>query len=153
MSGDKMMMLIMFGLFLVIVATMLGANWYTSKYPTKISFHQIVFFVVALIFGGFFLFIKKLGSEQKTNIIKTFSLQNRVTDIYVSDKRKPYFKEMKFDDGKSLPMPEKMNGILQIGDSIYKNKGEDFYTVVNATTKTRTNFKVKIHERILSKPQ
>ncbi len=152
MSGDTMMLLIMFGLFLFIVATMLFANWYTTKYPTKITFHQIVFVVVLFIFGGFFLFIKSLSSSEKNNIIQSVSLQNIVVDIY-NETRKPYFKEMKFDNGETLPMPEEMNSILQIGDSIYKNKGEGFYTIVNATKKTRTKFAVKVHERILGKPQ
>ena len=152
MSGDTMMFLIMIGLFLLIAGTMLAANWYTNKYPNKITFYQIVFTVVLLVFGGFFLFIKSLGSSEKNNIIRSVSLQNTVVEIY-NQTRKPYFKEMKFDDGKTLPMPEEMNGILQIGDSIYKNKDEDFYTIVNPTTKTRTKFAVKIHERILGKPQ
>lgn len=152
MSADKMMFLIMFGLFLLIAGTMVFASWFTNKYPNKISFFQIVFVVILFVFGGFFLFIKKISSSEKNNIIQSVSLQNTVVDIY-NQTRKPYFKEMKFDDGKTLPMPEEMNGILQIGDSIYKNKDEDFYTIVNATSKTRTKFDVKVHERILGEPQ
>ena len=152
MSADRMMLLIMVGLFLVIVAIMLLANWYTKKYASKISFFQIVLFAFILICGGFWFFIHKMSSSEKNNIIQTVSLKNTVADIY-NEKRKPYFKEMKFDDGRTLPMPEEMNNILQIGDSIYKNKGEGFYTIVNAVTNKRSNFDVKVHERVLSKPQ
>ncbi|TDG36253.1 hypothetical protein EZJ43_09625 [Pedobacter changchengzhani] len=152
MSGDKMMMLIMFGLFFFMVAIMITANWYTKKYNTKISFFQIVMFFFALIFGGFWFFIKQISSSEKDNIVKMVALKNTVVGIY-NEPRKAYFKEMKFDDGRALPMPEEMLGIVQIGDSIYKNKGDDFYTIVNSVTKKSNNFKVKVHERVLSKPQ
>ncbi|MEO5943892.1 MAG: hypothetical protein ABIP30_02730 [Ferruginibacter sp.] len=152
MSGDKMMMLIMVGLFLLIVAIMITANWYTTKYKSTLNYFQIVFFAFILICGGFWVFIHKMSSSEKNNITQTVYLKNKVVDIY-NEKRKPYFKEMKFDDGRTLPMPEEMNNILQIGDSIYKNKGEGFYTIVNAVTNKRLNFDVKVHERVLSKPQ
>ncbi|MEO7046989.1 MAG: hypothetical protein ABI091_16930 [Ferruginibacter sp.] len=152
MSGDKMMMLIMVGLFLVIVAIMLLANWFTTKYKSTLNYFQIVFFSFVIICGGFWFFIHKMSSSEKNNITQTVYLKNKVVDIY-NEKRKPYFKEMKFDDGRTLPMPEEMNNILQIGDSIYKNKGEGFYTIVNAVTNKRSNFDVKVHERVLSKPQ
>ena len=152
MSGDKMMMLIMLGLFLFMVAIMIIANWYTKKYGSKISFFQIVMIFFGLVFVGFWLLIKKISTSEKDNIIQSVSLKSKVVDIY-NQPRKAYFKEMKFDNGSSLPMPEEMNGIIKIGDSIYKNKGDDFYTVVDSTTKKRTNFKVKVHQRVLGKPQ
>ena len=60
---------------------------------------------------------------------------------------------MTFADGQYLPMPEAMNNLLKVGDSIYKNKGEDFYTIVSAITKVTTKFSVKVHERVLGKAQ
>lgn len=152
MDGDTMMALIMFGLFIFLAATMITITWYNKKHQFKINPVRVLLILFALIIGGFWLFMSKMSTSEKSNIIQTVSLKNKVVDISF-EKRKPYFKDMKFDDGRWLPMPEEMNGILQIGDSIYKNKDEDFYTVVNATTKKKINFKVKTHERILGKPQ
>ena len=56
-------------------------------------------------------------------------------------------------DGQHLPMPETMNSTLQIGDSIYKTKGEKFYTVINFKTKLKTQYAVATHVRVLGKPQ
>ena len=60
---------------------------------------------------------------------------------------------MTFADGQFLPMPEVMNNSLQIGDSIYKIKGEAFYTVINFSTKIIKRYPVGIHKRIIGKPQ
>lgn len=152
MSGDTMMFLIMIGIFLVMVSIMIGANWYIQKYSSKLSFFQIVLSLFLLLFIGFGFFISSLSTSEKSSIIENVYLKNKVVAITMQT-RNQYFKEMKFDDGKSLPMPEEMNGILKIGDSIYKNKGDDSYTVVDAITKKRLQFKVKVHERILGKPQ
>ena len=152
MSGDKMMMLIMFGLFLFLAITMITVTWYNKKHQSKVDPVRILLILFAIIVAGFWFLIKKLNTSEKGNIIQNMSLRNTVVDI-TFEKRKPYFKDMKLDDGRWLPMPEEMNPILQIGDSIYKNKDEDFYTIVNAKTKKRTNFEVKTHLRVLGKPQ
>ena len=152
MSGDKMMMLIMFGLFLFLAITMITVTWYNKKHQSKLDPVRILLILFAIIVAGFWFLIKKLNTSEKGNIIQNMSLRNTVVDI-TFEKRKPYFKDMKLDDGRWLPMPEEMNSILQIGDSIYKNKNENFYTIVNPNTKKRTNFEVKTHLRVLGKPQ
>jgi hypothetical protein len=91
-------------------------------------------------------------NNEKDNIIKNVALSTTIKNI-TFDTHKPYFKDMHLADGKHLPMPEAMNNTLQIGDSIYKNKNEKFYTVVNASTKKRTVYEVKTHERILGNAQ
>jgi len=148
MDGGTLMLLI----FIFLVATMLTAKWYTTKYKSKLNFTQIIVIVFGLVIGGFYLFIKSLSSNEKENIVQDVSLKNTVTAI-TFDPHKPYFKSMTLDDSQYLPMPEAMNEALQVGDSIYKNSGESFYTVVNFKTKVRINYPVKVHERVVSKPE
>ncbi|MBC7485989.1 MAG: hypothetical protein H7282_04485 [Cytophagaceae bacterium] len=147
MDGQDFMLL----LFIFLVAVMLTAKWYTQKYKPKISFTQIMLITFALVGGGFYLMIKNMGADEKTNIIQNVSLKNRVTAI-TFDPHKPYFKSMTFDDGQHLPMPEAMNKVLEVGDSVYKNKGDSFYLLVNSKTRLKTKYSVAIHERVLSKP-
>ena len=147
MDGQDFMLL----LFIVIVAIMLTAKWYTQKYKPKITFLQIMLITFVLVGGGFYLLIKNMGADEKTNIIQNVTLKNKVADI-TFDPHKPYFKSMTLDDGQYLPMPQGMNEALQAGDSIYKNKGDAFYTVVSLKANTRTKYNVQVHERVVSKP-
>lgn len=147
MDGQNFMLL----LFVFIVAIMLAAKWYTQKYKPKITFTQIMLITFALVGGGFYLMIKNMGADEKTNIIQNVSLKNTVTAI-TFDPHKPYFKSMTLDGGQHLPMPQGMNDVLQIGDSVYKNKGEAFYTVVSLKANMRTKYDVQVHERVASKP-
>ena len=50
-------------------------------------------------------------------------------------------------------MPEAMNNEVQIGDSIYKIKGDNFYSVVSFKTKIKKQYFVSTHLRVLSKPK
>lgn len=152
MSADSMMMLIMFGIFVTVFTIVLAIKWYNKNHTFQINPVRILLLLFALIFLGAWLFFKKIATSEKTAIIQNTSLKNKVVDIQW-DKRKPYFKDMKLDNGKWLPMPEEMNDVLQVDDSIYKNEGADFYTVVNAKTKARRDFKVQIHERVMGKAQ
>ena len=152
MNADVVVPLFMLGVFIVIAAVMIAAKWYTKKYKSKLNFTQIIIgFFIILIFSAYY-FIKNLGSDEKQNIIENVTLKTTVANISL-DSHKPYFKDMTLADGQHLPMPEAMNTTLQVNDSIYKNKGENFYTVINAKTKIASKYEVKIHERILSKPQ
>lgn len=104
------------------------------------------------IFIAAYLVLKSQGNDEKEQLIKDIVLKTVVTNI-TFDSHKPYFKDMTLADGQSIPMPETMNKTLQIGDSIYKTKGGNFYTVINLKTKIVSNYEVKVHQRVLSKAQ
>ena len=89
---------------------------------------------------------------KKKNIIHTVALNTTITNI-TFDTHKPYFKDMTLADGQYLPMPEAMNNEVQIGDSIYKIKGDNFYSVVSFKTKIKKQYFVATHLRVLSKPK
>ena len=138
--------------FLFTVFTAFFIKWYNDKYNKEINIGSVIIAISLTFFGAVFLVLRFGMNTEKENIIKNVALNTIVTNI-TFDTHKPYFKDMTFADGQYLPMPEGMNYTLQIGDSIYKIKGEGFYTVVNASTKKRTVYEVKTHERILSKAQ
>ncbi len=138
--------------FLLIVFIAFFIKWYNDKYDKKINAGNVILVLSLSIFGIVFLFLKFGGSEEKDRIIKNVQLKTMVTNI-TFDTHKPYFKDMTFADGQYLPMPEAMNNTLQIGDSIYKIKGEPFYTVVNFKSKKITQYLVATHVRVLGKPQ
>lgn len=147
MDGQYVMLL----LFFFIVGTMLTANWYTKKYKSILNFTQIVVLVFGLMMAAAYFFIKNLAAGEKENIMQDVVLKNTVKSI-TFDPHKTYFKNMTLDDGQYLPMPESMNQTLQVGDSIYKNKGEYFYTVMHANTQTKRRYDITVHERTMGKP-
>ena len=148
MNGAILMVLI----FVFIVSIAVGLMWYNSKYNMKIDIGTAIIVLFVLIGVAFFVLIKNMATNEKQSIVTNVALKNTVVEIF-TDTHKQYFKSMKLDDGQILPMPEAMNAVLQPGDSIYKNKGDNFYSVVNSKTKARRNFDIKVHERVLSKPQ
>ena len=148
MDGVLMMLFI----FIFIVSVALGFTWYNKKYGRKINVGTVIILVFASIVAEFFFAIRNMSSTEKENIIKNISAKTTVVKI-LTDSHKPYFKDMQLQDGQILPIPEAMNATLQVGDSVYKTKGENFYTVVNAKTKSRKNVEVQVHHREMSKPQ
>ena len=151
-NGDYAVSLSMLFFFLFIVFTTFFLMWYNDKYNTKINIGRVVIILCLSAFGIIFLYLKKIGHVENEKLLQNISLQTVVTNI-VFDTHKPYFKDMILADGQHLPMPETMNNTLQIGDSIYKTKGEKFYTVINFKTKTKTQYAVATHIRVLGKPQ
>lgn len=138
--------------FLLVVFSVFFIMWYNDKYGKKINVGTVMIVICLSAFGIIFLYLKEWGSNEKDDFIKNISLKTVVSNISF-DTHKPYFKEMTLADGQYLPMPEAMNETLHIGDSIYKIKGEKFYTVVNAKTKLQTQYLVATHIRVLGKPQ
>ena len=138
--------------FLLIVFTAFFITWYNEKYSKKINTGRVIIILSLSIFGIVFLFLKLGGNDDKQKIIETVELKTVIANI-TFDTHKPYFKDMTLADGQFLPMPEPMNNTLQIGDSIYKIKGELFYTVINFKSKISTQYLVATHIRVLGKPQ
>jgi len=151
-KGDYAISLGMLFFFLSILFTAFFIMWYNDKYDKHINTGTVVMVLCLAAFAIIFLYLKNIGSNEKDEIVKNTTLRTVVTNITV-DTHKPYFKDMALADGQFLPMPEAMNSTVQIGDSIYKIKGEKFYTVVNFKTKTPTQYPVATHTRVLGKPQ
>ena len=139
-------------IFLLIVFTSFFLSWYNEKYKKQINISRIIIvFFLAIFFTAYFV-LKNQSEDEKDLLIKNIELKTVATNI-TFDTHKPYFKDMTLADGQFLPMPETMNKTLQIGDSIYKNKGEKYYTVINFKTKLKTQYLVTTHIRVLAKPQ
>lgn len=138
--------------FLLIVFTVFFIKWYIDRYYKKINIASVIIALSLTFFGAVFLVLKFVINTEKENIIKNVALNATVVNI-TFDTHKPYFKDMVLSDGQYLPMPEAMNNTLQVGDSIYKSKGEAFYTIVSAATKSVTKIELKVHERVLGKAQ
>ncbi len=146
MSGT----VLIFSIFGLLVFIVILANWYTKKHKSKLDPGQIIIAVFALLMVAAFIFIKNLSKTETRKIVDNVELQTIVSQI-TFDPHKPYFKKMILADGQYLPMPEEMNGRLQVGDSIYKKKKEVTYTVVSHLTKTISIYKVKANTRTLGK--
>lgn len=136
--------------FLLIVFTALFIIWYNDKYNKTVDIGSVVIVFCLSLFSIAFIFLWFAGSKEKNTIEQNIVLKTLVTNI-TFDTHKPYFKDMILADGQHLPMPEAMNNEVQIGDSIYKIKGDNFYSVVNFKTKIKKQYFVATHVRILSK--
>jgi hypothetical protein len=83
----------------------------------------IGFIALAIVFGWF---IFKMAKDDKTALINNKELHGIITDKYISIKGKPHFQDIKVDDSIIFPLTKEMIPDVAIGDSIFKNKGEDF---------------------------
>lgn len=151
-KGEDVAFTGMFFIFLLIAFTAFFIKWYNDKYNKKLNIGSIVLVLCLIIFAAVYLVLKQQGVDEKAALIKNVQLKTVVTNISF-DTHKPYFKNMKLADGQYLPMPEAMNKTLKVGDSIYKIKGEAYYTIVSAASKIITKIEVKVHERVLGKAQ
>ena len=152
LKGDDILFTAIIFFFLTVFFLVLFLSWYNQKYNRKINISTVVVVFCLTVFVCVFLFIKQMGINEEQNIIKNIELKTVVKNI-IFDTHKPYFKEMVLDNKQTLPMPEAMNDQLQVGDSIFKNKKEDFYTVVKGVTHDKQIYKVKVNMRILGKQQ
>ena len=125
---------------------------YNDKYNKKVNIASVIIVISLIIFASTYLVLKSQGNDEKEKLVNNLALKTVVTNI-TFDPHKPYFKDMTLADGQYLPMPETMNSKLQIGDSIYKNKGDEFYIIINFKTKLKTQYLVATHMRVLGKPQ
>lgn len=152
LSADTTASLMILFLFLIIVFTVFFIKWYNDKYKKTVNIGTVVIFLCLSLFSMAFIFLWFGGSKEKNNIEQNVALKTLVINI-TFDTHKPYFKNMTLADGQYLPMPEAMNNELQIGDSIYKIKGDNFYSVVSFKTKIKKQYFVATHLRVLSKPK
>jgi hypothetical protein len=150
-STESTAMAMIFFIFFIVVFIAFSIKWYNQKYKKNNNASLVILIPMLSIFGIVFLILKFGNDQEKDKIIQNIALKTTITDITFY-RHKPYYKDMMLSDGKYLPMPESMNYKVQIGDSIYKIKGEKFYTIVNHLSKTRTIFEVKTHKRVLGKP-
>ena len=151
-STDSTILASILFFFLFILFTVFFIKWYNDKYNKKINIGTVIIALSLTFFGAVFLVLKFGMNTEKENIIKNVALSTTVKNI-TFDTHKPYFKDMILADGQHLPMPEVMNNEVQIGDSIYKIKGDNFYSVVSFKTKIKKQYFVATHLRILSKPK
>lgn len=150
LSAESTASLMMIFLFLIIVFISFFIKWYNDKYLKTINIGRAIIIITIVVFCIAFLALQSIEKKEIESITKDQELQTTITNI-VFDNHKPYFKSMILADGRYLPMPETMNNEVQIGDSIYKIKMQNFYTVVSID-KTRKHYPVAIHSRILSRP-
>ena len=151
-KGDDVAFIGMFFIFLWFAFMAFFIKWYNDKYTKRLNIGSIVLLLCLLIFVAAYVVLKQQGADEKANLIKNVQLKTVVTNISF-DAHKPYFKDMTLADGQYLPMPEAINETLKVGDSIYKIKGEAFYTIVSTASKVTTKIAVKAHERVLGKAQ
>jgi hypothetical protein len=83
------------------------------------------FIFIAIIFA---IFILKLAYDGKKDWVENTAIQSKIVDIYQGDKGKPNYQIMKLESNQSFAIPKNMLSKLQIGDSVFKNKKDDFYT-------------------------
>ena len=151
-SADSTILASILFFFLFILFTVFFIKWYNDKYNKKINIGTVIIAFSLTFFGAVFLVLKFGMNTEKENIIKNVALSTTVKNI-TFDTHKPYFKDMTLADGQYLPMPEAMNNEVQIGDSIYKIKGDNFYSVVSFKAKIKKQYFVATHLRVLSKPK
>jgi hypothetical protein len=93
----------------------------------------IIGLFVALALVGVGIIIQLANTDKEAFLPK--EIKSTVILIRQGYKGKPNYKIMELQSGQSFTVPESMLYVLEIGDSVYKNKGEDFYTFISSKTK------------------
>ena len=126
LSAESTASIMMIFLFLIIVFIAFFIKWYNDKYIKTLNIGRAIIISTIAVFCIAFIALQSIVKKEIESITKDQEFQTTITDI-VFDNHKPYFKSMILADGRYLPMPETMNNQVQIGDSIYKLKMQNFY--------------------------
>lgn len=82
------------------------------------------FFILILVFIGVTF---KIAKKDEVNWVANTATYSKVVDIYGGYKGKPRYQIMQLSDSQRLTIPENVLGKLSIGDSVFKEKGDEFY--------------------------
>ncbi len=97
------------------------------------------FIVIGVCFISFMLTIWYKGNKAK---VRDLEVYGAVKSLYQSDKRDTKWWVARITDGKSTVLEDAMLGRLQVGDSLFKKKGDPYFTMVKARTGERTRIRI-----------
>lgn len=100
------------------------------KNSTKFIVGVLVFFMI--IFG---VMIAKLNTSN-TNTILNEEGNGKIKRIREAQEgRQVTYKILELENGNTFKISNSLVETVHVGDSVYKNKGEEFYTIVDSKTK------------------
>ena len=89
-----------------------------------------------IIIGGFIalvlvfaILIVKLVKDDKENWVMQKSTHSKIMDIYGGDSSRTKLQMMELSDGQKFKIPQNLMGKLSVGDSVFKEKGQGFYSL------------------------
>lgn len=88
---------------------------------------RILIVIFASLTVAFVFFIMKLMQNDEQEWVTNVVIQSEIDTIYQGYKGKPDYQIMLLKSGQSFAIPSKVLHKLSIGDSVFKNKGENFY--------------------------
>jgi|GEM_PF-6406577 len=98
--------------------------------------------IIAVILVTYPLYFYYNGKKNYNDEI-AIEIKGLVTNKFQVDKAaKPDVYRLKINDSLFFDLDKGLNDKVEIGDSILKSKGEDFYRFVNPKTKTITRFTI-----------
>ncbi len=102
---------------------------------TKIKQIMFAFFILAALIFAYIIF--KLSSNSNKDWVKNKQTNSTVIEIYNGYKGKPNYKVMLLADSQRFTVPKQMLQLLQIGDSVSKEKDSSFYIFTLQKTKQK----------------
>ncbi len=108
-----------------------------AKWILRIMVGGFITLAVAMI--SFILVTWYLGSTAR---IRDLELQGEVVSIRQVDPHDTKWFSAALTDGKSIVLEDAMLGVLAIGDSLFKKKRENFYTMKQKSTGTITRIRI-----------
>jgi hypothetical protein len=103
------------------------------------TFPKIAIGGFALLTLVFAALIFKLNFDDKRNWIANKAARAKIVDIYGGYKGKPNHQIMELSDGQHFTVPQNLLGKLSVGDSVFKEKGQNFYRF--KLMKTQSDFR------------
>jgi hypothetical protein len=90
------------------------------------------FLVLLLVFAAL---IFKLVTDDKKNWVTEKSTHSKIMDIYGGDSSRTKLQMMELSDGQKFKIPQNLMGKVSVGDSVFKEKGQNFYRFKPVQTK------------------
>lgn len=97
--------------------------------------HKIIIGIIVLFMLIFGVMVSKLDNSHQ-DVILSQEGNGKVKLIREArEGRKVTYKIIELENGTTFKISNSLVETVHIGDSIYKNKGEEFYTIINSETK------------------
>jgi hypothetical protein len=90
------------------------------------------FIALVLVFAALIVKLVKDDTENWTTQISTHS---KIMGIYGGDSSRTKLQMMELSDGQKFKIPQNLMGKVSVGDSVFKEKGQNFYRFKPVQTK------------------
>ncbi|WP_375561763.1 hypothetical protein ACE193_04210 [Bernardetia sp. OM2101] len=97
--------------------------------------HKVIIGVIVLFMLIFGIMVSKLDNSHQDTILNQEGNGKVKLIREAKEGRKVTYKIIELENGNTFKISNSLVQTVHVGDSVYKHKGEGFYTIINSETK------------------